>query len=203
MGMWSFIKRFGKYPPNYFSNRLKSIITKLIESIKNSGNSVFRFTLIFPLILCIAILQVLLIIKYFFKNIIEFISFIIRLIRKVFIVLLEELEFYWTILRNLSKKVVDNLKVINKKLLEIIDYQLKKLGNDTAIYITEYGHISGFELIISSISYLVLTIIWIVFGTVMSIGLIVGTAIIIVPFLHQMIRIKLFKFEMDQNEYDS
>lgn len=182
-----------KYPPNYFINKVQSIIDKMITSITNSGSGFGRFLLIIPLAICIIILQGLIIIKFFIKNIFEVIKFILKFIRKLVITLLEELEFYWKKVKDTSHDLVNNLKVINTKLLAIIRYQLDKLKYDHATIQDEYHYLKLPKIIAYTTISFIYLLLWAMFSIIISIILVVSTLTILGPFLHQWVRINVFK----------
>jgi len=181
-----------KYPPKYFIKLLKRIIDKMINSITNSGKSIWRFLWIFPLLICILILEILLVIKFVFKKFFEIIKFILRFIRKLIITLLEELEFYWYKFKNTSGELLMFLKITNTKLIEVIKLQASKLGDKNFKPSLKNKEYSFLKLVFNITKNLILTIIWFVFGTIMSVILLVST-FILYPFLHQWFRIRVLK----------
>jgi len=177
-----------KYPPNYFIELFRRFIENMLSALKNSGNSSWRFLLIFPLVLCIIILQILLFIKSILKNIFDIISFILKFFRKLFVILLEELNFYWYKFKELTRKLIENLVLVNKKLIEYINYQLYKLFHNDKIFDFEFDNYNIWKLLLKVIFSIFSCLIWAIFSTMMSVILIIGTGIIIIPFIHQWFR---------------
>lgn len=138
-------------------------------------------------------MQFLLIIKAILKNIFQFISFILKFLRKLFLVLIEELNYYWTKLKDFTGKLVDNLANINNKLIEYIGFQLHKLLGKSTPYKFNYQHVKILNSSISAFFYLIVSLLWIILSTFVSAVLIIGTLIIVIPFIHQWIRKDLFK----------
>ena len=121
--MASFWKRFEIHFSSVwkgtFTQTIKSLIQNTVKSIKETSNVFIKTLNVFWLIILIIFLSIAL----FFKNIFKF-------IKRLFIVSLEEINFYVALIAKASKNLNNQWGEIVKLLFDIKEYLLQKLDDD-------------------------------------------------------------------------
>jgi hypothetical protein len=179
--MSSFWKRFttrlGSIWKGTFTQTIESLIQNTIKSIKETSNVFLKIFYVLWLSFLIIILAIVLL----FKN-------LFRLVKRLFIVTLEEINFYVALITNASKNLNAQWGGIVQILVDIKDYLLNKIGDDDASFA---NHFKGNTAKLIFWDFPIANIIWLflfIVTLVMSILLFVSIIIVFPPLLHRVLR---------------
>lgn len=173
---------------------IERLIEYIRDSIKNTGNSFYKMLLIIVLIFLIAIKEILLFFKNLWPSIVRFFKWLFRIIKQFLqllknlfvVILIEEIGFYYKKLKDFSGVLVENLSLISDKLGDYSDYLSDRLGGERKGFTPKIKE-KYWLLVLKSILFLLITILWGTLSLFMSVFLF-ATTILFIPVLHQMIR---------------
>jgi hypothetical protein len=172
-----FTIRLGSIWKGTFTQTIESLIQNTIKSIRDTSNVFLKVFYVLWLLLLIIILAVVLL----FKN-------LFRLIKRLFIVTLEEINFYVALITNASKNLNTQWGGIVQILVDIKDYLLNKIGDDDASFT---NHFNGNVAKLIFWDFPIANLIWLLLFVVtlaMSVLLFVSILIVIPPLLHRVLR---------------
>lgn len=129
-----FNRFLGRYSPDQLLNTIKTLIDNMMENIKNGGGITIYILLLPFLFLAVCILYPLVLVRRILSNIVRFIKDIYLLIRKLFIVAVQEANAYWSRTRKESVLLWNDLKAIVQKMLALIQYLLASIIEPNSTY---------------------------------------------------------------------
>ena len=129
-----------RYSPDQLLNTLQELLKNLIENIRNGGNITLAVLFIPFLLVAIGLLYPVVFLRRLLGNFALFLINLYKLIRKLFLIAIQESNAYWIRTREEGSELLIFLKFAIEKMLRFIEYLLDSIIKGSANFETDVSH---------------------------------------------------------------
>lgn len=126
-----------RYSPDQLLNTIQELLQNLIENIRSSGSITLQFFLTPILLIAIGFLYPVVLLRKLLTNLIVLLKNLYKLLRKLFLIAIQEINAYWARTRREGRGLLDYLVAATQKMLAYIQYLLNIILNGNALYETD------------------------------------------------------------------